>query len=483
MNSVSVSKNYFTVLYCNLLVNVKMTYVMGAEEHVPTDDYVSDSGYGRGRFFAPSRGAYNVSSPAFCSTRLLGPISPTRAQVDAAQVLSSSAIPDLNDPALNNLITHIAQQVGQTIMSAQQKGECEEKKNSGTHTQSTGASPSFTDTAPLNLTGVRLVMQSDVREPPTFRGDGSDKYSVHEWEEFMNTYLRKRGIPLEDHYQEIMTKLMGKARDIVKITLRSSPTLKPHEDPKVIMHILKQHFSEMTYSCMPLADFYGTVPLLGENPVDYWVRLNQAVDAAEEGLRRLGRNIEDPCREVTLMFVKHCPDPSLAAVLKFKAPEKWTAGEIQEYVDRYQTELRGQMMTKPGRRNPVKDVTAHVQSPLAGDVMTRSCPVSPPVQAEVNVTPAPQFDGNCMKTLISLLDRALAQNNQAAVRQRPPDQSQRKHCKVCKSAEHSTLSHCMQERLCLSCFEPGHIKRNCPNFQPRQIQPAMQSHQGPQPLN
>ena len=105
-----------------------------------------------------------------------------------------------------NLITHIAQQVGQTMMSAQLKGVGEEKKSSGTHNESTGAGQSFSGTAPLNLTGVRLVMQSDVRQPPIFRGDESDKHSVHDWEEFMNTYLRKRCIPLEDHYQEIMTK-------------------------------------------------------------------------------------------------------------------------------------------------------------------------------------------------------------------------------------------------------------------------------------
>lgn len=32
----------------------------------------------------------------------------------------------------------------------------------------------------LNLSGVKLVMQSVVKEPPTFRGDNSDTFSVHE---------------------------------------------------------------------------------------------------------------------------------------------------------------------------------------------------------------------------------------------------------------------------------------------------------------
>jgi len=74
------------------------------------------------------------------------------------------------------------------------------------------------------LTGAKLVLQSDVKEPPVFRGDGSDKNTVCEWEELMDVYLRKRASPLKEQYAEIMSKLMGKAKDIVRITLRSSPS-------------------------------------------------------------------------------------------------------------------------------------------------------------------------------------------------------------------------------------------------------------------
>jgi len=31
-----------------------------------------------------------------------------------------------------------------------------------------------------------------------------------------------------------------------------------------------------------------------------------------------------------MMFVKHCPDPALSAVLTFKTADKWKASEIQE---------------------------------------------------------------------------------------------------------------------------------------------------------
>lgn len=45
------------------------------------------------------------------------------------------------------------------------------------------------------------------------------------------------------------------------------PSLKPADNPKVTFDMLKQHFSEIKYSCTPLDDFYSTVPAAGENPI------------------------------------------------------------------------------------------------------------------------------------------------------------------------------------------------------------------------
>ena len=174
-----------------------------------------------------------------------------------------------------------------------------------------------------------------------------------------------------------------------------------------------------------------------------------------------------------MMFVKYCPDPSLAAVLRFKAPEKWTAGEIQEHVDRYQIDMREQLNTRPNRHVPARHVAVHIQTPVSEEVLLASHPEVLPVQAEVSATSTTQFDENCLKTLIGLLDNTLsqnsqvmAQNNRPMYRQHPSDQSQRRYCKVCKSAEHTTLMHCWRDRLCLSCFKPGHIKRECPSYTP-----------------
>ncbi|KAL7880622.1 hypothetical protein SRHO_G00028760 [Serrasalmus rhombeus] len=361
-----------------------MAFDLGKNEGYPTSELMSNSGLGRGKFFSEvpftpvSRvGRADMSSPAFCSTRVLAkPIVQAPSQ-------SLSALPDLNDPALYNLITHIAHQVGQTLMSGQQKQSREEEIDKATPVQGLGANQSITDPHSLNLSGVRLVMQSDVKEPPVFRGDESDRFTV--------------------------------------------------------------------------------LPVSGENPVEYWVRLNKAVDTAEEGLRRLGRQIEDPCHEVAMMFVTYCPDPALSAVFKFKAPDKWTASEIQEHLDRYQSELRQQLPAKPKRPSYMKHAAAHAEC-CEPDVVTASnCPVETSLRLDNAVAPVPHADDNCMTALVRLLDRALSQNNQIANRSFSLAQSPANRCKVCKSADHSTLAHCRRHRLCLNCFQQGHIKRHCPN--------------------
>lgn len=71
-------------------------------------------------------------------------------------------------------------------------------------------------------------------------------------------------------------------------------------------------------SCLPLADFYATLPRHRENPVDNWIRLNKAADLLLEGL------MKDMNDEVAVMFVKHCPDPELSCPLKCKPIHEWT---------------------------------------------------------------------------------------------------------------------------------------------------------------
>ncbi len=101
-------------------------------------------------------------------------------------------------------------------------------------------------------------------------------------------YLKKKGVHLAEQAAEIMSNLMGRAKDIIRITLRSNPSLQPKKYPKVVTDILKQHFNDLTYSSMPLAEFYGTLPAPEETAMEYWIRLNKAVDIADECLNETG---------------------------------------------------------------------------------------------------------------------------------------------------------------------------------------------------
>ncbi len=49
----------------------------------------------------------------------------------------------------------------------------------------------------------------------------------------MDVYLKKKGVPLAEQADEIMSNLMGRAKDIIRITLRSNPSLQPKRDPKL----------------------------------------------------------------------------------------------------------------------------------------------------------------------------------------------------------------------------------------------------------
>ena len=105
------------------------------------------------------------------------------------------------------------------------------------------------DATYLNLTSAKLVIQSDVREPPVFREDGSDKeHSL--WGERVDGSWRvfqKTSHTPEKQHTEVISGWMGTAKDIVKTTLRSSPSTKPQENPKIISEILRQPFSDVTY--------------------------------------------------------------------------------------------------------------------------------------------------------------------------------------------------------------------------------------------
>ncbi|KAJ8332254.1 hypothetical protein SKAU_G00427370 [Synaphobranchus kaupii] len=182
----------------------------------------------------------------------------------------------------------------------------------------------------IDPTQLKVVVQPESRPPPLFRGDQSEPFSIHEWEDMMKGYMSRVACSSDSERAElIMSRLAGRARD-VKVSLRSRPRVCAAELPTMIFDILKRNFSELTYSSMPMKDFYESIPRDFESAMDYWVRLNKVVDVADECLRRRGKTVEDPSAEVVMMFITHCPDPSLAVSFQFKPVELWTAAEVQE---------------------------------------------------------------------------------------------------------------------------------------------------------
>ncbi|KAK0151741.1 hypothetical protein N1851_006950 [Merluccius polli] len=308
-----------------------------------------------------------------------------------------------------------------------------------------------------------LVLKSDVKAPGFFRGDGSEKCTVQEWEELMLVYMRRKGFNTQEQSDEVLSKLMGRARDVVRVGLRSDPRIDLSQGPGPIFDILKQHFSDIVYSDMPIADFYTTLPLTGEKPFDYWIRLNRAIDVAGDCIRRQGKKLEDPAREVVAMFIRHCPDPGLCLIFKCKPLLQWTAGEVHERLEEHQRENKAKHSTCPPVTVSLKQ---GVSSPVAlpkDNPVAAAAPRPAPVAASSH-NPAEPF-----AQVIALLERVLEQRPQQTVEtngSRPQQRFRRRlnpslPCAICGGGDHSTVQHCRNDHLCYLCHAPGHTRMTC----------------------
>ncbi len=414
---------------------------------------VNDNGmFDQSRQFGRGRGLFTIPSeprmPGSTSRAFDTPILTSTRYVDCAM-----ASPVDQNPDLSSLISELAEKLGQSITAQLRSDRNTQCGNSEQPTE-------------MTLSNVKLVMQSDVKEPPIFRGDGSDKLTVQEWENLMSLYLRKRAIPIHEQSQEILDRLMGKAGDVVRIKLRNYTSVDCTNYPHLIFDILKQHFSAITYSSMPLADFYNTLPMPSEDTMEYWIRLNKTMDVAKECLERQGRSICDPSHEISMMFIKHCPDQSLSNVFKFKSAEKWSACEIQERLDEHMQERKARTFSNSRSLNTTERRVCN-QIP---NVVETSAP-----NPTLSVPPSPMTqsgsDTDCMKSLVSLLDHLVTQQTQFQAsphHQATTFQTYRKPCRVCRSLDHSTMSHCRQDNRCLKCLTPGHWKKDCPQCADRQ---------------
>lgn len=348
---------------------------------------------------------------------------------------------------LSDLVKQIGTSIGENILS------CLKSIPAG--------DTSLSHSAIAGLSRVNLTVSHDSYEPQSFRGDSTDRISVSEWVESVKVFLHKRDIQLCDQAEEVLSKLRGRARDVVRVGLRSNPTLSLKLGPRPIFDILTQHFSDSVTSFMPLADFYDTKPSSTETAVDYWIRLNKAIDTAVEGLTRQGKTLDNPSREVTVMFITHCPDPELSLVFSCKPLEEWTASDVQVRLDEHHRRKRlQQRQTACPADNLCSAKTVEV---LRSHVQTA---VSPPATQPVAAGQHVPSEGQSLEHVITLLEQLLHQDSSVRsrpLRPRPGGRTRfRGPCVICGSDNHDTVTHCRNERLCFRCHTAGHQAVTCP---------------------
>jgi len=421
---------------------------------------VSPQCFGRGRALFNSeidRGHASDSaigssgSPAACSTPF------SRPNVDHI----------ITPESLGGIISDLAQKIGESIsasLNLTQHPSPVQPKSNVQH------SSDCVDASNLNI-----IVQHDVKPPPLFRGDQSDSFTVHEWEDMMYSYMNRKKCTDETASDLILSRLAGKARDVVKVSLRSFPGPTAAVLPTTVFDILKRNFSELMYSNMPMADFYNTLPRADESPMDYWIRLNKAIDVADECLRRRNKSVEDPVTEAVMMFISHCPDPGLALSFQFKPAEQWSAAEVQERLDSHHRNLK-RAFARPARSLPVSACHQNtvtvcddpVPSPFKQPELSLSQMSS--LTGQLNPNAAPFTPDGSMQQLVGMMDKVLSlctaslssSNPNCPGRTSDLKPSLSPACRVCRSKEHTTHTHCMRQRLCRNCFKPGHFKSNCP---------------------
>lgn len=374
---------------------------------------------------------------------------------------------------LRDLIGELGSQIGESIASRLLASQppLTPRQPPLTPSQPPSAKPvraEVSDTT-IDLSKVSLVVRSDIKAPPMYRGDGDDKYSIQEWIDTMEVYLSKRGFSTGEQGNEILSHLLGRAKSIVKVGLKSSSSSGTVVTPETIYTILRRYFSETPGSCLPLADFYATQPTAKETLVDYWVRLNTAAETADRHLKRQGSRMDNMDAEIAMMFVRNCPDPSLACVFKCKPISKWSLTEVQEAIDEHQREYQ----VRKSNTNTAKTHALQVAT-----AVTAISPPEPEVDyAQVNTvkctstnptkpSEATASDQSALERVLSMLERVLERTSQPLDAARPQfspsDRFTPGPCRVCGNSSHSTRTHCMRERRCLGCLEVGHQRKDCP---------------------
>lgn len=372
---------------------------------------------------------------------------------------------------LADLIRTIGTEIGDSIKAnLQQQGHADQTCVVTTERLQHVFQPDQSATTVIDASKLNLVLRSEVNAPHYFRGDGSDKYSVSEWEELMRSYSLKQGYSGTECIEEVINRLLGKARDVAKVWLRSNPHV---TDVNLVYSVLRRHFGDVVHSDLPLADFYAVLPLTGESALDYWIRLNKAAEMTEQCLVSKGEPATDLSHHAVIMFVRNCPDRELALIFKTKPPRDWSAREVQEHIDNHR-----KVQTFCGSQMSVRKEVFIGPSQEGRRTDTQEGPLSVPGLKVASASPPTSNETDAMERVLSLLEKTLSSNVQLTHRQtQNPVRKNSRNCKVCSSSDHSTSAHCRMYKLCFRCYSPGHIGANCSQSPPAQtLHPSQVSH-------
>lgn len=355
----------------------------------------------------------------------------------------------------NALANEIASQMGDVIQQVSQKVV----QNVMTRLSPLASTPlTNTDVSTSNMldtSHVQLVAHRKLKDPPCFKGDGSDLVSVREWEDLMRTFIKRGNLRPEEQADEILVHLRGKARDVVRFGTRNSDVDITH-NPEAIYGLLRKHFDCVPCTLLPLADFYTTLPERGESAFDYWLRLHRAVDLAIERLKEQGKSLEIPGTEVTRMFIRNCPSAELSMTFRSKTMDKWTAHEVQDILYEFHSTMAPAVSKMTKERVSVN--TQH----------TAISPPAPFTGGEGQQQPQ-ATDSASLERLIGMLEKVLLQrpvqlgpSRQYGPRRPRIEGLHDTPCLVCHDAAHSTFAHCREHKLCFQCHSPNHSRRACP---------------------
>ena len=136
---------------------------------------------------------------------------------------------------LTDMVGQLGTQIGESIVSKPMSAGVV-NMNSDRQAASTTQS-SYCDVNKHNPPHVTVNVKSE-RGLQIFRGDNADTNPVQDWIDMTKAHLRKQKIPLNDQPEEIMSHLMGKARDVVRIALGSDPALDVKQEPELIYNVL-----------------------------------------------------------------------------------------------------------------------------------------------------------------------------------------------------------------------------------------------------